>query len=790
MTTLMLSAPRLGQAAESQVASRLQESSVASNAANSNSAGSNCSQRMATAPSQQLTLIGTCANCGAQQLTQVPAQANFGQRQHQTGGLGAGCESLARQAGKQASQASCRGQRWAHSQRASCLGSSNAPQCMHKRPSLAGQPTKTNCDGGRGAPAGKQEQVGALARPLALAGQSNANKVNKCTGVNAKVLHTKIAGLAAQSQRAELLRGVSADEQLLTGSGRLVGGNGFDAAVSGGSSSNVNKNNNLEQPNMANRRPVGSLGRLNELASTTSSERPCIDESISSLANDSFVNTSQENTPCNLADHSHTHELAKGGSDSMLWNQSVYSIDYCSDCCPSYCHCSCQACSSSFNGAEEQAELGGPQGDRELALEQDDGVGQFAGQNQPDEAGCSGRRERICSLVLDSRKRFEEPKWEPTGANGQTDQSNLRPDEALELTDGRRVKSKDDTGNDLRAKRSQTMEMRTIVPAAAEQPPPSAPCKQHGARKPDERFPIQTSRQANRKGPTATPIAYALQSAATSALDACTMSGQIVPTEQYRRLRSRTSSKDITGSEMEQEEEEEEEEEYGRPERPRQLEMLPGRQQEQQSASLQGNGTIQASIDLVRSGNRRFKGAESRRPHESSCSSYHDDYEYNYGLVNSNSDSENYYYDEDSNDGDTRASSLPQEDTDDAAKDDYGDDFEHDGRLELNRQRPHAREASQSQRKGEAYRDSRSNVDLHNKALEDNRINSITLITATLSAGGAIVEAGSSGPSSRNQPATYGDEFMGVGGQSRRQAQSRSGSPKSVEEHESVLTSL
>lgn len=45
----------------------------------------------------------------------------------------------------------------------------------------------------------------------------------------------------------------------------------------------------------------------------------------------------------------------KLGSDSMLWNQSVYSIDYCSDCCASsYCHCSCAACLSSTNGDEPQ----------------------------------------------------------------------------------------------------------------------------------------------------------------------------------------------------------------------------------------------------------------------------------------------------------------------------------------------------------------------------------------------------------------------------------------------------
>lgn len=69
--------------AESQAASRIQESSTVSNVVNSNSAGSNCSnsQKTPTTLSQQLTLVGACANCGAHQLTQVPsnvvANSNF-----------------------------------------------------------------------------------------------------------------------------------------------------------------------------------------------------------------------------------------------------------------------------------------------------------------------------------------------------------------------------------------------------------------------------------------------------------------------------------------------------------------------------------------------------------------------------------------------------------------------------------------------------------------------------------------------------------------------------------------
>lgn len=50
----------------------MQESSTVSNVVNSNSAGSNCSQKTPTTLSQQLTLAGACANCGAHQLTQVP----------------------------------------------------------------------------------------------------------------------------------------------------------------------------------------------------------------------------------------------------------------------------------------------------------------------------------------------------------------------------------------------------------------------------------------------------------------------------------------------------------------------------------------------------------------------------------------------------------------------------------------------------------------------------------------------------------------------------------------------
>lgn len=53
----------------------MQESSTVSNVVNSNSAGSNCSQKTPTTLSQQLTLAGACASCGAHQLTQTPSSA-------------------------------------------------------------------------------------------------------------------------------------------------------------------------------------------------------------------------------------------------------------------------------------------------------------------------------------------------------------------------------------------------------------------------------------------------------------------------------------------------------------------------------------------------------------------------------------------------------------------------------------------------------------------------------------------------------------------------------------------
>lgn len=213
----------------------MQESSVASAAANSNSAASNCSQK--TGSQQQLTLLAQCANCGAHQLA-------------------------------------------------------------------ASQPV------GPSTGATLVERVRLSQQPQVAAGQ-------------AKIVHNKISA----AHRVELVKRMSSDDHLLVSSTRLE-----------------------QRPR---RKLMASMNELNSASSSSSLEqhRCNLNESISSLAYESLMNTSHEQTPCNRANQSADQQTASSNQnqpkscDAMLWNQSVYSIDYCSECCPnSYCHCSCPAC--------------------------------------------------------------------------------------------------------------------------------------------------------------------------------------------------------------------------------------------------------------------------------------------------------------------------------------------------------------------------------------------------------------------------------------------------------------
>jgi hypothetical protein len=331
-----------------------------SNVVNSNSAGSNCSQKTPTTLSQQLALVGICAKCGAHQLASAPTTASTstnaggafnagttipGLSRHGNGARGAITSGSARQMSEQnqrwhkpAGGLAC--QRQSDMQGSSQLGAttSTAAKILHQKIT---------------APSGLQHQqlaseLGA-ANPRSQFRRSPSDELIFARRNTDDQQHDHSSGMHNKKQHQQQQHQQQQQQQRQQQSGLFGSGHLSDL-----------HNAQRRRSSQTNgRQHVGSLSRLNEMTSFTSSgDRQCIEESISSLVNDSFMNTSLENTPCN-ASHGAGLRSSTGhadinckGSDSMLCNQSMHSIDYCSDCCPSICQCSCQVCVSSQDGYE------------------------------------------------------------------------------------------------------------------------------------------------------------------------------------------------------------------------------------------------------------------------------------------------------------------------------------------------------------------------------------------------------------------------------------------------------
>lgn len=746
-------------------------------------------------------------------------------------------------------------------------------------------------------------------------------------------MHSKIQSTQHGGRTVDLVKCMSSDDHLLAHSKHDfsgLGGGNSGCGVTNNTNNNSDSNKKSILANNSSRKHMSSLNRLNEIIgnSTTSSDRHCIDESISSLANDSFVNTSQENTPCNVAGHSHSNNqyFTSKGSDSMLWNQSVYSIDYCSDCCPSYCHCSCPACSSNggdIDGNNMEATtlcshsntagatsattaslLHHHHHDQEsddyglicdsLLTTQDDtstttGTGKYSGIH--DSVGIGG--EHVISI---RRRKSEEPTHlsrayaiaDTSGMNaeqnkhqqqqtqhertyffGTTGGKSIKDNSTTKARQNQRIYkfSRDDThasstsveagaNSPPKTKRSQTMEMRTIL----NEPLPGSGKLKLRQSADEETFvknhnnksssrSISSTMPAAKQDPagiSAAPIAFALKAAAASALgsvsqaaptiqqhaDAINLAtsssgggggGGVISSSSGRQYIQYASSKDKSSEKRKNEHHHSSGGVYHNPNKSSSKSQTACVEHQQTSTTQAsagvvggGGGAIRTSLELVKSQNQKNKANSDiykQRNREGSCFSYHDDYEYSYGLVHSNSDSENYYYqDEDGADGDTGTSSITRdevedqyrtvydddkdgdgdddynEDDDDDDVDDEGeeeddeddhdggdddDDFEHDGRVSLNRQQQqqHAKADSSfvddkqhksqtSSRKSSARAsfikesgtirsvagNSRSGSSKYSKdaEIDDHRINSVAVIAATLSTGGAIVESGSS----------------------------------------------
>lgn len=319
----------------------------------------------------------------------------------------------------------------------------------------------------------------------------------------------------------------------------------------------VNEANEMEK----RKQEIGSLTRLNASSSNN------INESISSFGvNDSCLNTSQENTPCSGAGgaNSRRHRIssqhdfecsfnaADRGSDSALWNQSVYSlVDYCSDCCPSYCgYCSCYS-----NGADEFSNL-----------ENDAEPGQCSALHHVNDMDLThNQSDRACEHS-DMEPKQLLPAYRAHNRNSmhQTTSS------SLDLTTGdsasmpaqlccpnanwrRKSDQQWAMGCGLRnlqasfprpivddlqpntatknARHSQTMEMKTIGIFTAVQPT--------NATNPNGRL-KNTKKSRSEEDPS--PIAFALQAAANSALGACTIESRVAASGDQRLKMTRTTA--------------------------------------------------------------------------------------------------------------------------------------------------------------------------------------------------------------------------------------------------------
>lgn len=807
--------------AESQNA-RLLESSIVSNVMNSNSAGSNCSQKTPTTLSQQLALVGVCTNCGAHQLASLPTATNMivsrtSTNRHVTSGGETELKGGHVSSNKESD-------RWYRQQ-----------QCPSATNRINTTPSSTH--------------VGQLMNQSSIlvgsAMSNNSGRPRQSTSA-AKVLHNKIPPSASphpsgSATKYPLGKRIPSDELVHQADIHQHQHHHHHHHHQQQQNHCHSNNLNSEQQKISsnNKKQIASLSRLNEMTSITSSDKHYIDDSISSLVNDSFMNTSQENTPCNngVGDHS-THGIGHSQckeSDSMLCNQSVQSIDYCSECCPSLCQCSCPICSS--NGGEDGniALCEHAHSTTALKVDENDGEG-----NDYD---------AMCILQLVHRDDYTATSTMRDFNSAGTTSIRRRKSEEPGATVSSSVKNRgrgscrtgevDDGGP--KARRSQTMEMYTIMgtdhssqrarqsfglPACASDSIEIAKTTNRSTLKGSSRS------QQQHVATTSKPTAYAIQAAATSALGAaaaqvslaaaaaaaahnssngqatlpsCTMS---YPQQQHQPAAVNqnfqlASYKDKFGSEKREPGDGENRQSRWISTHMQQHEQHQQQQQQQmpsvQALSADGaGGTIQASLEMVKLSEARRKCMDAASRHrKSGCFNYHDEYEYSYGLVHSNSDSErDCYYDED--DGATDAYLVPGGDSsrDNAESsppparaltdydtaydyDDDGDagdedDFEHDGRVTLDRQQSKSaiRRRSSSSRHGR--KGSKSRLDKQRakeRDFDEHRINSVTLITATLSAGGAIVDSGSSNAPTeapdhiaRQQQQQYNQELVKAAG--------------------------
>lgn len=829
--------------AESQTA-RLQESSTISNVVNSNSAGSNGSQKTPTALSQQLTLTGVCANCGAHQTFLNQAAASLQQSQLQTAHLHQAhvpaknqhqvhvhrqpqqqskrqMLAASRLSGSEAQLNSASG---AGRQVANCQAiSASQQQAQHGTISCPGTQLMQKA----AASDKQQSEAGDTAMQagrssIVVSSSASPLAVNRQGGTQAKVVHSKIGANCtefAQQQQASVKRMLS-DGHLREANtcsnwsnlqqGQLPAGYCWTNAQleqkPSSKKAHLPSGTNNAKGSANCSKQMSSLSRLNEIAnSTTSSERgQCNLESISSLANDSLANTtSQEMTPCGLAKAaSVTRQSAgdttpaerrcgagprrdqtgscpqpdyalasgtKGGSDSMLWNQSVYSIDYCSDCCPSYCHCSCPACSSSIGGDE-------PIDSGAIC------VHAATSSHQTADTELDEYDTMLCdSFVIHDQDPLElQPMEQPIRHATERDQKSGHCDATKLVHQQHDANGEaDELGEfdssliDTCASRSQTIEMKTIAG--------------DGACRPNAR---QTATEMNTSDEDATtrwsqasskPVTYALQAATSSVLSAaCVVSPLLVAGQDPKHSSEDQSRKKQQYSTSSNRDKISEKKTHtiGR------KDDIQGQQTYQQRTSQStissvdrpAAGAIQASIEMAKS---TIEAKRQQRESGSSCfSSYHDDYELNYGLVQSDSEdfyrghdhqqasfdklaghrednelqrtcsvsrsanrmSTSHYQGHDHGDCDINANN--DEDVD---GDDDDDDFGHDGRLSLSRQASHTTSGRRRKHHGGSSRSkSKRSMEL---AIDEHRINSMALVAATLSTGGAIVESSSMGQS-------------------------------------------
>lgn len=516
----------------------MQESSVGSNV--NSSGGSqgvmNGGKRTPSTLSQHLQLGGTCASCGAHQ------QAQLVSYQQQT----------------------------------------NSPAVEL----AAGRAARFNVSShvGLGAPSGQScISLGVVASKqaataIAVSNAMAASKTNSQRHPGAKIVHhvrPNQVGRCLSSDQQEHFR--ACQTRLAKSTGRVNDTDEPDG-----------RKQELEQ---------GSLTRLNASSSNN------INGSISSFGvNDSCPNTSQENTPCS-GPNSKRHRIFSEqdfecplGSDSALWNQSVYSIDYCSDCCPSYCgYCSCQS-----NGAEEFASL--DQDAQNVAIRST----QHAFEDI----------ELLDSSLTDSHRAIRQAQQTTSSSldlSGESPCASL----ALSFVPNRRRKSelhslapRDSSQHQQThfqrqaTRRSQTMEMKTIGIFTALSSHRDVDQPRGGSKK-------SRSEEEEPNPVGASPVAYALQAAASSALSACTIEARLAVGDrrpgQGRRTNA-TVSRD--GCEASDEENESRSSKHHNQENVR-------RSFRRDLASRSARGSSTASVDPNNpSGKSRVRRSTRRQPEE------------------------------------------------------------------------------------------------------------------------------------------------------------------------------